>query len=71
MDSSNLEYASFLIRLWRQPPGEDSAVSQQKEWLLQVEHIISGEKRYFSSLDGLYAYLQEQLLLVEDAPDAV
>ncbi len=47
---SNLEYTSFLIRLWREFP--EPPVDSQ-DWLAQVEHIPSGEQQYFTSLEAL------------------
>jgi len=77
MPTSNLDYISFLVRLWRERPnsagrpaaGLDgsmglprwSAKEAHHEWLAQVEHIPAGEKHYFSSLEGLFAFIQAQL----------
>jgi len=68
MDSSNLAYDSFLIRLWRKMPDEGEEATPRSESLLQVEHILNGEKRYFSSLGAFCKYLQEQLTPPEDMP---
>jgi hypothetical protein len=55
MPTSNLEYTSFLIRLWREPSGTN------REWLVQVEHIPGGEKEYFASLEDLFTFIRAQL----------
>jgi hypothetical protein len=49
------QYASFLIRLWREPaaPGSD--------WLAQVEFIPTGEQRYFQSLNDLFDFVRQQV----------
>lgn len=47
------EYVSFLVRLWRAP-------AEDREWLAQAEHIPSGERRYFASLEELFAFIREQ-----------
>ncbi len=62
-------YTSFLIRLWRDPPtslasqaaGSERFDVAHHEWLVQVEHISSGTKEYFSSLEALFAFIQAQL----------
>ncbi|MBI4321468.1 MAG: hypothetical protein HY675_23495 [Chloroflexi bacterium] len=52
--SAAQDYASFLVRLWRQQAAD-------REWTVQVEHIPTGEKRYFSTLDELFAFIRGQL----------
>jgi len=54
---SNLEYTSFLIRLWREPPASVAPEAAGREWLVQVEHIPGGEKEYFASLEELFAFI--------------
>ena len=61
MPMSNLEYTSFLIRLWREPPASVAPEAAGREWLVQVEHIPSGEKVYLASLEELFAYIRGQL----------
>jgi hypothetical protein len=55
----NPEYASFLIRLWREPQAD-------ADWLAQVEFIPSGEQRYFASLDELFDFIRDQLTVSDD-----
>jgi hypothetical protein len=50
---SNPQYDSFLVRLWREPTTDG-------EWIAQVEHIPSGEIKYFASLDELFDYLRDR-----------
>ena len=61
MPMSNLEYTSFLIRLWREPPASVAPEAAGREWLVQVEHIPGGEKVYLASLEELFAYIRGQL----------
>lgn len=51
-------YASFLIRLWRQtgPLSPD----HPSDWQSEVEHIQSGHRWRFTSLDDLLAFLHQQ-----------
>jgi len=57
----DLEYTSFLIRLWREPPASVAPEAADHEWLVQVEHIPGGEKEYFASLEELFAFIRAQL----------
>jgi len=54
------DYTSFLLRLWREPQldGEGRAVGEA--WLVQLEHIPSGEQHYFASLDDCFAFIRDQ-----------
>lgn len=50
-------YASFLLRLW----SESSAASvPAPDWHAEVEHIQSGERWTFDSLDELLEFLRQQ-----------
>ena len=51
--TSQLRYKSFLIRLWTEREPE-------AEWVAQVEHIPSGERELFTSLDGLFDFIRSQ-----------
>ena len=56
--NANPDYVSLLIRLWREPAAERQAAgAAQSKWLVQVEHIPSGEKRYFNSLEELFKFI--------------
>ena len=48
---SDPQYISFLVRMWRES-------DEEGEWIAQVEHIVSGEIKYCSSLDELFTYLR-------------
>jgi len=47
-------YASFLVRVWQEPGDEDHAAG----WRGSVEHVQTGEKRFFNSMESLLAYLR-------------
>ncbi len=61
MLASNLDYTSFLIRLWREIPTSVGPQVAGREWLAQVEHIPGGEKEYFASLEDLFTFIRAQL----------
>lgn len=48
-------YLSFLLRLWRVEPGGEQAGG----WRASLERVGSGELRGFTSLKGLFEYLQQ------------
>jgi hypothetical protein len=54
------DYTSFLLRLWRDAGPERGGRAGEEGWLVQIEHIPSGEKRYFSSLEGCFAFIRAQ-----------
>lgn len=58
--STSVQYASFLIRLWR----EDSPGDTSPEWRGEVEHIQSGQRCTFSTLDEMLGFLRQ---LAEDS----
>jgi hypothetical protein len=49
------DYASFLIRLWREPQADAG-------WIAQAEFIPSGEQRYFASLEELFEFIRAPLI---------
>jgi len=63
-----LQYASFLIRLWRQESAD--LVEHPVEWQSEVEHIQTGDRWSFGSLDELLAWsfgsLDEVLAFLRD-----
>jgi len=61
MNASSAQYASFLIRLWREPPPALQDKGAGQNWLVQVEHIPSGKKAYFTSLEEWFAFMRAQL----------
>lgn len=54
----SIQYASFLIRLWREE-GTDAA-GAAIDWQSEVEHIQTGERWSFGSLDELLAFLRQE-----------
>jgi hypothetical protein len=52
-----IQYASFLIRLWR---SVDPDGGSDLEWHSEVEHIQSGEVWSFSTLDALRDFISQQ-----------
>jgi hypothetical protein len=57
--SPTIHYASFLVRLWR----EESADLSQKSvmWESEVEHIQTGERWEFDTLDQMLAFLRREV----------
>ena len=56
--SMPIEYASFLIRLWRERGLERQGPSA--EWHSEVEHIQTGQRWSFDTLDELLDFLRRQ-----------
>ncbi len=56
--SPPIEYMSFLIRLWRE--AEAAAGSASAEWHCEVEHIQTGQRWRFDTLDELLDFLRRQ-----------
>jgi hypothetical protein len=57
--STPIEYASFLIRLWREASAD--ATAPANNWRSQVEHIQSGQRWSFSTLDELLDFLRREV----------
>jgi hypothetical protein len=51
-------YVSFLVRLWREPRSELPETSA--DWQGKVEHIQSGERWAFCTIDELLDFLRRQ-----------
>lgn len=51
------EYASFLVRLWREPSAESEA---ETRWQGEIVHIQSGECHALNDPGTLIAFLREQ-----------
>ncbi len=49
------DYASYLVRIWREP------LTDLASWRSQVTHIQSGTCWGFDSMDDLQAFLGQQL----------
>jgi hypothetical protein len=54
---NTLEYKSFLLRLWR----EKSDPSVEADWEAEIEHIQSGERWEFGTLDEMLEFLQREM----------
>jgi len=65
MERTDARYHSFLIRIWRRDPDrtvsdlQKRPVSSEGDWLLQVEDIASGERRYFNDIHALSGYVDK------------
>ncbi len=53
-------YLSYLVRLWREDRGGDTA------WLASLESAETRERTYFASLDELVLYLRERMAESQD-----
>ena len=58
MPQVEFAYASFLIRLWRQTGPLD--LNHPGGWQSEVEHIQSGQRWKFGTLEDLLGFLRQQ-----------
>jgi hypothetical protein len=56
--SRSIEYASFLIRLWREQNAGPAC--EAVDWQSEVEHIQTGERWEFDTLEGLLSFLRRE-----------
>jgi len=56
--SPSIQYASFLIRLWREESADLGRTPV--DWHSAVEHIQTGERWDFEALDQLVDFLRSQ-----------
>lgn len=56
--SPAVEYASYLIRLWREQ--KPQAVKFPSTWQAEVEHIQSGQCWSFGTFEELILFLRQQ-----------
>jgi hypothetical protein len=56
--SISIQYASFLIRLWREGTTETQELTA--DWHSEVEHIQTGERWEFDTVDQLLDFLRLQ-----------
>ncbi len=54
--SPSIQYASFLIRLWRETAPDAAEVTS--DWHSEVEHIQTGERWSFDTLDAMLGFLR-------------
>ena len=52
-------YLSFLVRLWHEPNMESPA--QIIRWRGEVEHIQSGQRWSYETLDEVLSFLRKQV----------
>lgn len=50
-------YASFLVRVWQ----DAEIVETPTIWRVEIEHIQSGQKQHFDSLDQAFDFLHHQV----------
>lgn len=55
---AQIKYRSFLIRVWSEP--QVGFPAAQANWQGEVEHIQSGERWTFATMDALLAFLRGQ-----------
>jgi hypothetical protein len=60
-ESSQHRTHLFTLRLWPEALGEG-----QTEWRGKVQHVLSGEARYFRDWAALVAFLQETLSMLDE-----
>lgn len=56
----------FIVRTWREP----SSVVASGEWRGLVEHVPTGQRRYFSRLGELDRFILQQMDLPTPGDDA-
>ena len=62
--AETVEYASYLVRIWREQDKKDAAAAPT--WTAEVESIQTGETRRFSELAELTHFFQNQTLKQEN-----
>lgn len=58
VSENDLRSHSFIVRLWREGRERPDAV---QEWRGVVEHVPSGERRYFLELSEIVAFIQANI----------
>lgn len=56
---TSIQYASFLIRLWREH--DPRVPASPAEWQGEVEHIQSGQKWRFARIEEALEFLQSHI----------
>lgn len=57
---SELTYASFMVRLWRDPAGE-TPKDEEPAWMGEIESVQTGRTWQFRGVEALPELLAEQL----------
>jgi len=60
------ENHAFIVRIWWEP--NLTRPNGRPLWRGQVQHVASGRKRVFQSLDELARFIQEQTGELEEVP---
>ena len=55
------DYLSYLLRLWQESGDKAAERCDTPKWRASLTSPITGERVGFASLEGLVAYLQEQM----------
>jgi hypothetical protein len=56
MEPAEIPIHSFIVKIWREEPGDPVA------WRGHVTHVPSGERVYLTSLNGLNTFIAPYLL---------
>lgn len=56
MNSETMQYASYLVRLWR---NDGPADGQPPPYRAEVEHIQTGQRHHFHTPADLHAFLSQ------------
>jgi len=59
---------SFVIRVWQEPRELEGAGA---EWRGRIEHVQSGERAYFRSLDKMLEFMMAHLNGAERRPSLI
>ena len=70
------DYYSYLLRLWRENDranivGHQRRCEKQYVWRASLEDSLTRKRQGFSSLDDLFAFLQQETGAVEDGLEKV
>ena len=52
----------FILRLWLEPREIEGA---EPEWRGVIEHVVSGERRYFRNLEGMLSFIKKHFELLD------
>jgi hypothetical protein len=52
------KYASFFVRIWQEPRDREGA---RPEWRGSIEHVQSGQKRYFKDVEALVNFIESAI----------
>jgi len=55
-DPSEIPHHLFIVRVWVDPARPEPSVARG-----QIEHVSSGERRYFRELDEIQAFVADSL----------